>query len=493
MGTQSLLCFFFSILLSISSLLGGEKGLTKKTTLKHNYKGKVQPSRLKDITHFVGVRENQLVGYGLVVGLNNTGDTLASSPQTRESLVGMLERLGVNIRDSVVPSGKNVAAVMVTATLPAFARPGTKIDVVVSALGNAKDLKGGTLLVTPLLGADGEVYAVAQGSMTVSGFNVQGRATQVTKGVPTSGKIPNGAIVEKQIDFHLNHLKHLILNLNNPDFTTARRIQKSINKYFNKNIAEAIDSHSVRIDADLKGEMTLIDLMTKIEQLEVKPDQVAKIVIDEQSGIIVISHSVRVNPVAVIQGNISVKIMEKPDVYMPNPFTNVVSGGPTNLTPVANQSQVVAIEDYKNQLAALDKLKELRETAVNDQYNTQIEALERAFPDDTEKRQMMVQQREGALKQVVEEYKRSIERLKQESYLKQSNPNLTSVQQATVVDNTEIEVKEEKGRFTLLESGASLEEFVDALNLIGATPSDFIAIFQSIKAVGALQADIVVM
>ena len=186
--------------------------------------------RIKDIADFEGIRENMLVGYGLVVGLNATGDTLTNSPFTKQSLVGMLERLGINVRDDTVKT-QNVAAVMVTATLPAFARTGSRVDMVVSALGDASSLLGGTLLVTPLIGADGEVYAVGQGNVAVSGFQAKGQGASITKGVPTAGRIPNGAIVEREVGFELASIENLRLALRNPDFTTATRVAQSINSH----------------------------------------------------------------------------------------------------------------------------------------------------------------------------------------------------------------------------------------------------------------------
>src|SRR5450755_4305698 len=197
-------------------------------------------SRIKDLANIEGVRQNQLIGYGLVVGLNGTGDTINNSPFTKQSLTAMLERLGINIRGQTLRTG-NVAAVMVTANLPAFATQGTRIDVTVSALGDAKNLQGGTLLVTPLLGADGNVYAVAQGSVAIAGFQAEGEAAKITRGVPTVGRIANGAIIEREIEFVLNRLSQLRLALRNADFTTAKRIAAAINDYIGANTAEPLD------------------------------------------------------------------------------------------------------------------------------------------------------------------------------------------------------------------------------------------------------------
>jgi flagellar P-ring protein FlgI len=239
-------------------------------------------SRIKDIADFEGVRDNMLVGYGLVVGLNGTGDSLNRSIFTRESLIGMLERLGVNARDSNLRTA-NVAAVMVTATLRPFARQGARVDVAVSALGDAKSLLGGMLLVTPMLGADGEVYAVAQGSVASGGFVARGQGASVTKGVPTSGRVSAGA-------------------------------------YLKSAVARPLDPSTVlvAIPANFSGD--LVALLTDIEQLRVEPDQVARVVIDEANGVIVMGENVRISTVAVAQGNLTVKITETPEVSQPNPF-----------------------------------------------------------------------------------------------------------------------------------------------------------------------------
>src|ERR1700752_59861 len=203
-------------------------------------------SRIKDLANIEGVRQNQLIGYGLVVGLNGTGDTLNNIPFTRQSLTAMLERLGINIRGQTLRTG-NVAAVMVTSNLPPFGTQGTRIDVTVSALGDAKSLQGGTLLVTPLLAADGNVYAVAQGSLAIGGFQAEGDAAKITRGVPTVGRIANGAIIEREIDFALNRLNQVRLALRNPDLTTAKRIAAAINDYIGAATAEPLDPSTVQL------------------------------------------------------------------------------------------------------------------------------------------------------------------------------------------------------------------------------------------------------
>ncbi len=276
-------------------------------------------SRIKDLANVEGVRENQLIGYGLVVGLNGTGDTLNNIPFTKQSLTAMLERLGVNVRGQNLRTG-NIAAVMVTANLPAFATQGTRMDVTVSALGDAKSLEGGTLLVTPLLGADGNVYAVGQGSVAISGFQAQGAAARITRGVPTVGRITNGALVEREIDFQLNRLHQLRLALRNPDFTTAKRMAVAINDFIGAPTAEPLDPGTIGIRVPKSYHGNVVALLTDVEQLRVEPDQEAKIVIDERSGIIVMGNDVRVNTVAVAQGNLTVSITETPQVSQPAPF-----------------------------------------------------------------------------------------------------------------------------------------------------------------------------
>lgn len=286
-------------------------------------------TRIKDIVNFEGVRDNQLVGYGLVVGLNGTGDSLNNSPFTEQSMIAMLERLGVSIRGQNLNTG-NVAAVMVTATLPPFTNQGADIDVSVSSLGDAESLQGGTLLVTPLMAADSEVYAVAQGPVIISGFTVEGQAGTVTQNIPTAGRIPAGAIVEREIDFQLEELQEVRLALRNPDFTTARRISSAINKATLGTVAKAENSASVVLRRPNNYNGSIVDLITDIEQLEVRPDQVARVVIDERSGVIVMGSDVRISTVAIAQANLTVRIAETPQVSQPGPFAQQ---GQTTVVP----------------------------------------------------------------------------------------------------------------------------------------------------------------
>jgi len=346
-------------------------------------------SRIKDLANVEGVRENMLVGYGLVVGLAGTGDSLRNAPFTLQSLTGMLERLGVNTRNATLNT-KNVAAVMVTANLPAFAAQGTRVDVTISALGDATSLRGGSLLVTPLLGADGQVYAVAQGAMAVGGFSAQGASATISQGVTTSGRIANGALVEREINFKLAQLDHIKLALRNPDFTTANRVSSAINAFLGENAASAADPATIDLAKPKNYKGDLVALLTDIEQLRVDPDQVAKVVVDEASGIIVMGADVRVSTVAIAQGNLTIRITETPQVSQPEPFS---TGGTTQVVP-----------------------------------RTKIEV-------DTQ-------------------------------------------------DNRKLAV---------LNEGVSLQSLVDGLNALGIGPRDMISILQSIKAAGALQADIQVM
>lgn len=276
-------------------------------------------SRIKDIADFEGVRSNMLVGYGLVVGLNGSGDSLRNSVFTQESLIAMLERLGVATRGANLNT-KNVAAVMVTAILPPFARQGSHIDVTVSALGDAKSLLGGTLLVTPLLGADGEAYAIGQGALNVGGFEAQGEAEKVTRGVPTTARIPNGAIVEREVEFDLDELVHINLALRNPDFTTAERVANVINDRLGDGIARAVDPTTVAVPVPRPYAGRVAQLMAEIERLEVEPDTPARILVDERSGIVVMGENVRISRVAVAQANLTVRITEDPQVSQPNPL-----------------------------------------------------------------------------------------------------------------------------------------------------------------------------
>ena len=312
-------------------------------------------SRIKDIVDVEGIRDNMLVGYGLVVGLNGTGDTLRNAPFTQQSLTGMLERLGVNTRGTNMKTA-NVAAVMVSANLPAFAAQGTRIDVTVSALGDATNLQGGVLLVTPLMGADGQVYAVAQGPLATGGFAAQGEAASVTRGVPTNGRIANGAIVEREIDFQLADLHSLRLSLRNPDLTTAQRVATAINTYLGTQTASADNSTTVQLNVPQTYRGGVVALLTDIEQLRVQPDLAARVVIDESSGVIVMGQDVRVSKVAIAQGNLTISVSETPQVSQPSPFS---TQGDTVVVP---RTDITVDEEEGKQLGIIDgsiSLKEL--------------------------------------------------------------------------------------------------------------------------------------
>jgi len=311
-------------------------------------------TRIKDIVDFEGVRENLLIGYGLVVGLNGTGDGLDGAIFTRESLVGMLERLGVNARDEALDTS-NVAAVMVTAILPPFATQGTRIDITVSAIGDAKSLLGGQLLVTPMIGADGEVYAVGQGPVAVSGFSAQGQGASVTRGVPTAGRIANGAIVERELGFSLNQMETVRIALRNPDFTTSRRIAQAINAFVGGPIAQPTDPGTVRMLVPDSYRNNAVALITDVEQLRVTPDSVAKVVIDEQTGVIVMGENVRINTVAIAQGNLTIRITETPQVSQPQPFAEA---GETVVVP---RTQIEIDDDAEKKLTVLPQQVTLQE------------------------------------------------------------------------------------------------------------------------------------
>jgi flagellar P-ring protein precursor FlgI len=303
-------------------------------------------SRVKDLVAVEGIRENMLVGYGLVVGLNGTGDSLKNAPFTQQSLQTMLERLGVNTRGETMQT-KDVAAVMVTANLPPFAAQGTRMDVSVSALGDAKSLQGGTLVVTPLFGADGQIYGLGQGPVSIGGFSAQGDAASVTRGVPTAGRIANGASVEREVPFALASEKSLRLSLHNPDLTTSTRIADAINAYIGQPVASANDPSTVRITVPDSYPKGVVGLLNDIEQVKVDPDQLAKVVIDEQSGVIVMGSDVRISTVAIAQGNLTIRVNETPQVSQPAPFAKV---GETKVVPRTE----IQIDDSKgNKMAVL--------------------------------------------------------------------------------------------------------------------------------------------
>jgi len=303
-------------------------------------------SRIKDIVDFEGVRDNLLIGYGLVVGLNNTGDTLANGHFTKQSLQAMLNRLGVKPTDDGLDS-QNVAAVMVTATLPPFARQGSRIDVTVSALGDSSNLLGGTLLVTPLLGADGEVYAVSQGQVAVGGFQTQGDAETVTKGVPTSGRIASGGIIEREVEYDISGMTNVKLTLRNPDFTTARRVSQAINAFLGTSAAAASDPTTIQLSVPSSYRNNVVNLLTDIEQLRVEPDQLARVVIDEQTGTIVMGENVRISTVAIAQGSLTIRITETQQVSQPGPFAEV------GTTTTVDRTNIEVDEGEDRQLTVL--------------------------------------------------------------------------------------------------------------------------------------------
>ncbi len=288
-------------------------------------------SRIKDIVDIEGVRKNQLVGYGIVVGLNGTGDTLRNSPFTKQSLEAMLERLGVNTRDANMET-KDAAAVMVTADLPPFGAPGARIDVTVSALGDAKSLLGGTLMVTPLLGADGQAYAVAQGTVQTGSVSASGASgASVVKGVPTSGRIASGGTIEREVAFQLNQMPVVRLTLRNPDFTTAQRIAAAIDSV---HPGSAVAENPTIVALKAPAGTPMVNFITEVEQMPIDVDSPAKVVIDEVNGVVVMGDNVRVSTVAIAQGNLTITVQEKPSVSQPLPF----SQGQTAVVPQSNVS-----------------------------------------------------------------------------------------------------------------------------------------------------------
>ncbi|MDP1633031.1 MAG: flagellar basal body P-ring protein FlgI [Caulobacter sp.] len=300
-------------------------------------------SRIKDVVEFEGVRENQLTGYGLVVGLNGTGDNLRNAPMTKQSLEAMFERLGVNVRDSNLNT-KNVAVVMVTARLPPFAATGSPVDVTVSAAGDAKSLQGGTLLVTALIGADGQVYAVAQGTVQTGSVSASGGSgSSISKGVPTSGRIAGGATIERETGFQLASMDQLRMTLRNPDFTTAQRIATAVNARFP---GTAVADNPTIVTLRPPPGQSMVGFMTAVESLEVQPDTPAKVVIDEVSGVIVMGDAVRISTVAIAQGNLTISIQETPQVSQPAPFSK-------GQTEVVTQSAISVDEERGRQMIAL--------------------------------------------------------------------------------------------------------------------------------------------
>ena len=347
--------------------------------------GVADAARIKDIASFGGVRDNQLIGYGLVVGLQGTGDK-KDSAFTMRTMVSMLEKMGVSV-DQKQMKPKNVAAVMVTAKMPISSKPGSRMDVTVSSLGDATSLLGGVLIQTPLKGVDGKIYALAQGSMTIGGFSISGDTANAMKNISTVGQIPNGAIVERGIPFEFNSMERLVLNMNAPDFSTTQQVASRLNNSLGGNFARAIDISTVELTVppDFRG--NLVPLMASIENIEITPDMAAKVVVDEKTGTIVLGRNVRISRVAVAHGNLEVLVQENFQVSQPQGF----SGGQTVVTP-----------------------------------------------------------------------------------------------------NTQIGGAEENRRLNIIE-GATLQELVDGLNAVGATPRDVISILRTIKASGALHATLEVI
>ena len=320
-----------------------------------------QAERIKDMAQVQGVRTNQLVGYGLVVGLDGTGDQTSQAPFTIQSLTNMLAQLGVVVPTNVTPQLKNVAAVSVHAEMPAFVKPGQTIDITVNSIANAKSLRGGSLLVTPLHGLDGQIYAIAQGNLIVSGFGVQGNdGSKLTVNVPSSGRIPNGATIERSVPTQIDKGDAIVLNLNEPDFTTATRLAASVNNGIGAGSASILDGGSVRVRAPLDTTQRIAFLST-VENLQVEPaSAAAKVIINSRTGTVVISSNVRVSPAAVSHGSLSVSIKEEQSVSQPLPYTK-------GQTTVVNNS-VIKVDQGSNHMFLFNPGVELEQIvrAVND-------------------------------------------------------------------------------------------------------------------------------
>ena len=345
--------------------------------------------RIKDIADIKGVRQNQLVGYGLVVGLEGTGDS-DDSLFTIQSLASLLEKMGVTVQTDDIADVENVAAVMVTANLPPFAGLGSRLDVLVSSIGDAETLQGGTLLFTPLKGADGSVYAIAQGPVSTGGFAVSGNSgDQVQKNFPTVGRVVGGGLVEKEIHSNFNQKESLTLVLNNPDFTTASRVAQAINRAFYSQLAQTENAGSIRVSVPENYLGDTVQFVTLVESLGVTPDMISKVVVNERTGTVIMGENVRIATIAIAHGNLSIQINESQNVSQPLPFSR---GGKTVVTP-----------------------------------------------------------------------------------------------------ESDIVVQEGKNPIFLVESGVSIGELVKALNALGVSPRDLIAIFQALKAAGALQAELEVI
>ena len=361
--------------------------------------------RIKDVASIKGIRNNQLVGYGLVVGLNGTGDK-SGTGFTNQSLGNMIERLGVDVDKSNI-SVKNVAAVMATAVVPPFARIGNKIDVVVSSVGDAKSLQGGTLLMTPLRGVDGRVYGLAQGPLSVGGFSAGGGGTGVTKNHPTVGRISRGGSIEREIPVSIQGKEELLIALSNPDFTTATRMRKAINNRFGIMLAKTVDSGTVKVEVPEAFRGSVVEVVATLENLEVVPDSVAKVILNEKTGTVVVGEKVRISTVAVAHGNLSIVVKEQTSVSQPAP-----------LAPEP--------------------------------------------PDGTEATQFDTE----------------------------DGPVVAPGGNTVVTTDSNLSVEEEQNRLLLVPGGSTIGELVRALNAIGITPRDLITIFQSIKAAGALHAEL---
>ncbi len=380
-------------------------------------------ARIKDISTIGGVRDNQLIGYGVIVGLAGTGDDLAKNLFTAASLANIMNRQGLTMKDKTAAlKADNIAAVMVTATLPPFAKNGSKIDVMVSSVGSAKSLQGGTLLMTPLRGADGEIYAVAQGAISLGGYSAGGAGGGVVKNHTRVGRISSGATVEKELAYDFDSKRVLMINLQQPDFTTATRMTSAINKALAFAEAKQLDAFSVSVKANDSFAGTLSELVYHIESLDVPVDTPAVVILNEKTGTVVMGENVRISTVAIAHGNLSIQIKEDMKVSQPLPFAPA---------PLAGRALAERAETVRAQAGRPP-------APVTPAPGTTI------VPGG----------------------------------------------QTVVTTQTTVGVAEEKKQLMLVPQTVTIFDVVRALNAIGVSPRDLITILQSIKAAGALQADI---
>lgn len=399
--------------------------------------------RIKDIAGIYGVRENQLIGYGLVVGLDGTGDK-SGQTFTEQTFKNMLIQLGINIPSNIKLDAKNIAAVTVTAKLLPFSKAGQTLDVTVSSIGSAKSLRGGTLLMTPLKGIDGQVYAIAQGNLIVGGFGASGKdGSKVTVNTPSVGRIPNGATVEREVIYNALNNNALVFNLHSPDFTTAKRLAHAVNQAFGESTAVALDATSVKVSIPAEQHKK-IEFISVVENVELTPgESPAKVIINARTGTVVISQHVIVKAAAVSHGSLIVTISENPKVSQPTIF------GGQQFTQVTSDPRV-RVSAAQSQSATTNTTNSLPTTALSGENRSDIEIAARV----------------NAL-----------------------NDNIKT----QVIDSSDVAIEQEKNKAFVFENGTSLKEIVRTINAVGAVPSDLVAILEALREVGALNAELIVI